>query len=170
MSILVRVRRTAYFQQRVAHVLIQELFQRFVALAMEFVKQRKTWKATGKRRKRSDVQYAEFPKSWSTRAEIEWQEVDYMFRNSRRHLRGQTQFQGTETSSDSDWQTPPTVRATAVQRTVVRLTCVWEQYRLYQHEEMSMQRMYKRRVMVVSNPDPADDSDGEFEIDLKTRL
>ena len=27
-----------------------------------------------------------------------------------------------------------------------------------------MQRTSKRRVMVVSNPDPTDDSEGEFEI------
>lgn len=37
-------------------------------------------------------------------------------------------------------------------------------YQLYQHEEASMQRTTRRRVMVVSNPDPTDESDGEVEI------
>jgi len=112
---------------------------------MEFVTQRRTWKETEKRRHHDDAQYAELPRSWSTRAERELQEMDYMFRINRRQLRGRKQLQGTQISYH--WQTPPKSR-----------------YQLCQHEEESMQRTSKRRVMVVSNPDPTDDSEGEFEM------
>lgn len=129
---------------------------------MEFVTQRRIWKETGKRRNHSEAQYAEFPRSWSTRAEREWQGMDSMFRINRRHLGGRTQFQGAQISYH--WQTPPKVRATGAQGTVPRLIQVREQYQRYQHEAPSMQRTSRRRVMIVSNPDPTDDSEGEFEM------
>lgn len=135
---------------------MQELFRRFVTLAMEFVAQRKTWKERGKRRNHGNAQYPEFPRSWSTRAERELREMDYMFRNRRRQQGERTHLEGAQIQCH--WQT---VRATAVQSTSPRLIRFWEQYQLYQHEEASMHRTSKRRVMIVSNPDPTDDSEEE---------
>jgi len=122
---------------------VLELFRKFVALAMEFVTRRRTWKEPGKRRNHSDIHYAEFPRSWSTRAERGLQEMDHMFKSNRRHLGETTQLQ--ETQTPCHWQAPP-------------------KYQLYQHEEVSVQRTHKRRVMVVSNPDPPTDDEEEFEM------
>lgn len=132
---------------------------------MEFVTQRRTWKETGKLHDHSDAQYAEFPRSWSTRAGREWQEMDYMFRINRIHLGERTQLQGVQIPYQR--QTLPKVRVTAVQRTIPRLTWGWEQHQLHQHEEASMQRTSRRRVMIVSNPDPTDDSEGEFDMMIR---
>lgn len=57
-------------------------------------------------------------------------------------------------------------KGNVVQGTIRELTRVGRQYQLYRHEE-GMRRTARRRVMVVSNPDPTDESEGE--LGMKTR-
>ncbi|KAF8843327.1 hypothetical protein BDN67DRAFT_964390 [Paxillus ammoniavirescens] len=114
--------------------------RKFIAFAVEFVTQRKPWEDQPNRRYRGEGQYTEFSRSWSTRAERGIQERDYMTRINQERLGGGTHWRGVQIQDQ--WQEPPK----------------------YQNEDAGLQRTTRRRFMVVSNPDPPDESDTEVEM------